>query len=59
MAWYLCEASDYFMSIPYKFEVEAASKAEALEKAKDHPILKIHDVRRDSIKVVKKLQKRG
>lgn len=59
MAWYLCEAADYFMSIPYNFKVEAASKAEALEKAKCHPVLKNHDVKRDSIKVVKKLQKRG
>lgn len=59
MAWYLCEASDYFMGIPYTFKVEATSKAEALEKAKCHPVLKIHDVKRDSIRVVKKLQKRG
>lgn len=59
MAWYLCEASDYFMGIPYTFKVEATSKAEALEKAKCHLVLKIHDVKRDSIRVVKKLQKRG
>lgn len=59
MAWYLCEAADYFMGIPYNFKVEATSKAEALEKAKCHPVLKNHDVKRDSIKVVKKLQKRG
>ena len=53
-------AVDHYFSIPVHFTVEAASKADAIEAAKKHPIITNDsgNLRKDSLRVVKKVSKK-
>lgn len=52
---YLIEVSKYFGG-KIEFTVEAVDKADALEKAKHHISFYVDNCKKDTVKVVKKLQ---